>query len=191
MKNMLKAIVMLIAIPSVGMAQAASGLSPNRFTTLDPPPGARVERRVTVRFRGPMMRRFQRPMMRPWWENPFIARRIGLTAAQRRQLGKISFQSRLRMIDLRAALEKERLLLQPMLQSQHPNQSQVLTQIDKIGQARTAVLRAKTGTMLAVRNVLTPEQWQKLRMAREWGPRMMAMRFRNRRGARPPAPPKR
>jgi Spy/CpxP family protein refolding chaperone len=193
MKRLLTGMAVGIMFSSVAMAQNGSS---SRFASSRPASGVPMRAIVTVRgprgpmatFRGPMMRRFRRPMMGPWWENPWIARRIALTDEQRRQLEKISFQNRLRMIDLRAALEKQRLLLQPILQSERPNEDQALGQIDKIGQARTELDRARVQAMLAARNVLTPEQWRKLREARQSRPRVMRYQAWPGRG-QPPAPP--
>ncbi len=178
-----------IVLSSVGMAQSvSSGPAPNLPQKRGVMMSVRGPRGPMMRFRGGMARRFRGQRMAQWWKNPFIERRIGLTSQQEHQLGKIYFQSRLQMIDLRAGLEKQRLLLQPMLQAERPNQGQVLGQIDKIGQARTALVRARIEAMLATRNVLTPEQWQKLRQARQWRPRPMTMRFRTGPGSRPSTP---
>ncbi|MEJ2009183.1 MAG: periplasmic heavy metal sensor [Acidobacteriota bacterium] len=135
---------------------------------------------------------FQRGGMGQWWKNPEIAQKIGLTDQQKQQLDKISQEGRLKMIDLRANLEKQRVILGPMLQTYHPDEAQVLAQVDKVSQARAAVEKGRIQNMLATRNVLSEEQWKKLQDARmEFHHTFRVRRFqRSGGGPMPPAPPK-
>ena len=128
-------------------------------------------RRFEMRMRGPMgpgnaMWFHHRGRMGSWWRNPEIAEKIGLNDQQKQQLEKISQASRLKMIDLRADLEKQRVILGPMLQTYHPDEAQVLAQVEKVSQARAAVEKQRVQTMLATRNVLTEDQWNKLKESR-------------------------
>jgi len=110
---------------------------------------------------GPMMW-FHGRGMGSWWKNPEVAQRIGLSDEQIQQLDKISQASRLKTIDLRADLEKAQVILAPMMQVYHPDEAQVLAQVDKVAQARAALEKEGVQTQLASRNVLTEEQWKKL-----------------------------
>jgi Spy/CpxP family protein refolding chaperone len=114
---------------------------------------------------GPMMW-FQHRGMRSWWNNAEIAEKIGLNDQQKQQLEKISQASRLKMIDLRADLEKQQVILEPMLQAFHPDEAQVLAQVEKVSQARSALEKERVQSMLATRNVLTEDQWNKLKESR-------------------------
>lgn len=98
-----------------------------------------------------------------WWRNPDIAQKVGITDAQIEKLNQIAFDNRLKMIDLRAALEREELKLQHMLDTSTPDENQILPQIDKVATQRAQVEKARVQTMLATRRVLTPDQWKKLR----------------------------
>ena len=109
---------------------------------------------------------FHRGGMGSWWSNPRIAEEIGLNDQQKQQLEKISQAGQLKMIDLRADLEKQQVILGPMLQTYHPDESQVLEQVEKVSQARAALEKERVQTMLAARNVLTEEQWNKLKDSR-------------------------
>lgn len=122
-----------------------------------PRPGNVLYFRARTRMGGPMGE---------WWRNPELAQKVGLSDQQTQQLDKISYESQMKMIDLRATLEKERLTLGQMLQADHPNEDAVLGQVDKVSQARAAIERARVQRMLAIRNVLTVEQWKKLKAAR-------------------------
>ena len=126
-----------------------------------PPPGDVLYFRARTHMGGPL-----HGLMGEWWKNPELAQKVGLSDEQAQKLDKISFESRLQMIDLRATLEKEQLMLGQQLQADHPNEDSVLGQVDKVSQARAAVERARVQTMLATRNVLTADQWKKLKAAR-------------------------
>lgn len=123
-----------------------------------------------VRTRGPMgpghNMWYHRGGMGSWWRNPRIAEEIGLNDQQKQQLEKISLASRLKAIDLRADLEKQQVILGPMLQTYHPDESEVLAQVGKVSAARAALEKEHIQTMLATRNVLTEEQWTKLKDSR-------------------------
>ncbi len=71
-------------------------------------------------------------------------------------------QNRVQLIDLRAALEKEEALLDPMLASDHPQDAPVLSQIDRIAMARAELEKANARMLFAFRLVLTAEQWRSL-----------------------------
>lgn len=118
--------------------------------------------------------RFMGRGMGAWWKNPELAQKVGLSDDQTQQLEKISYQSKLQMIDLRATLEKEQLNLHQQLESDQPNEDSVLGQVDKVAEARAAIEKARVQTMLATRKVLTPDQWKKLRAARrEFRPKIL------------------
>jgi Spy/CpxP family protein refolding chaperone len=123
-----------------------------------------------MRVRGPMgggnVMWYHRGGMGSWWRNPRVAEEIGLSDQQKQQLEKISLDSRLKMIDLRADLEKQQVILGPMLESYHPDEAQVLEQVDKVSQARAALEKERVESMLTTRNVLTEEQWNKLKESR-------------------------
>ncbi len=131
----------------------------------------------------------RRPGLGKWWKNPELAQELGLTDDQISQMEKIFQDHRLKLIDLKAALEKQEALLEPMIEADHPDESQVLAQIDKVAQARAELEKANARMLLGIRHVLTPEQWKKLEAEREMmRPRRME-REQFRGPAAPPAPP--
>jgi Spy/CpxP family protein refolding chaperone len=154
-------------------------------------PGSRT---FDIRVRGPMgggpMMWFHGRGMGQWWRNPDVAERVGLNDQQKQQLEKISQDSRLKMIDLRANLEKQQVILGPMLQTYHPEEAAVLAQVEKVSQARAAVEKQRVQTMLACRSVLTEEQWNKLKSSRMEVRRTFVRRgFRGPMRNQPPATP--
>jgi Spy/CpxP family protein refolding chaperone len=178
MKRTLAAL--LIAFASMFAVQIVGWAQNNRSTQQSPPapppwqgrkggmPGGPGSFNSRVRGRmsaGPMIR-FHRRGRGEWWMNPEIAERIGLSDQQKQQLEKISLDGRLKMIDLRADLEKQHVILGPMLRAFHPDEAQVLAQVEKVSQAQAALEKERVQAMLDSRNVLTEEQWNKLKNMR-------------------------
>ena len=103
-----------------------------------------------------------------WWDNPEMVRRLGITADQQKKMDDIFQQSRLKLIDLSATLEKEEVMMEGLLKGPQLDDSKILPAVDRIAQARAELEKANARLMLAIRHVLTPEQWEKLD---EQGPR--------------------
>lgn len=106
-----------------------------------------------------------------WWKNPNLVQRIGLSADQTKKMDDIFQQTRLQLVDLKANLEKQNLLLEPMLSANPVDQAKALAQIDKVAQARADLEKANAKMLLGIRAVLTPDQWTKLQTGgRDMGP---------------------
>jgi Spy/CpxP family protein refolding chaperone len=128
-----------------------------------------------------------------WWHNPDLIQKLTLTPDQQKRMDDILQQSRLQLIDLRASLEKQELLMEPMLAANPPDTNKILAQIDHTAQARAELEKANAKMLLGIRNVLTPDQWTKLQ-TEERDNRRMHMRRGNMPGGpggsgRPAAPP--
>jgi Spy/CpxP family protein refolding chaperone len=98
-----------------------------------------------------------------WWKDSELMRRMGVSGDQVQRIEKIFQDYRIQLIDLHAALERQRAILEPLVEADQPNESQVIAQIDKVVQARASVEKSHVQMLLAIRQVLTPEQWKKLR----------------------------
>ena len=94
-----------------------------------------------------------------WWDNPEMRARLGITAEQQKKMDDIFQQSRLKLIDLHAALEKEEATLEPLIQGATLEDSKILPQIDRVAQARAELEKAHARLLLGIRHVLTPDQW--------------------------------
>jgi Spy/CpxP family protein refolding chaperone len=173
-------------------AVSASAQQPAPAPAPPPQPGAQTIP-ATPRERGPMPdRHFDRgPMMSQrgggfdhpgmqsefrivppgmWWKNPNLVQRIGLMPDQTKKMDDIFQQSRLQLIDLKANLEKQNLMLEPMLSANPIDQGKAMAQIDKVAQARADLEKANAKMLLGIRGVLTPDQWTKLQTGgREMG----------------------
>jgi Spy/CpxP family protein refolding chaperone len=97
-----------------------------------------------------------------WWHNPDLVQKLTLTPDQQKRMDDIMQQSRLQLIDLRANVEKQELLIEPMLAANPPDTTKVLAQIDRTAQARAELEKAIGKMLLSIRTVLTPDQWTKL-----------------------------
>jgi Spy/CpxP family protein refolding chaperone len=98
-----------------------------------------------------------------WWRDAALAQRIGLTPDQQKKIEDAFQQSRLHLIDLTATLEKEQVTMDPLLAADHPDEAKILVQIDRIAQARAELEKSTARMLLGFRNVLTQDQWVKLK----------------------------
>jgi len=141
-----------------------------------------------------------------WWKNSEVVKELQLTDAQVKQIEQTFLDYRLKLIDLRADVERQETKLQPLLEADQPNEHEVSSQVDLVVAARGKLEKTNTMMMLAVRRVLSVDQWKKLQaIERRRGPRDVFYRrtgpgdreqwiFRERRGdasepPQPPAPP--
>jgi Spy/CpxP family protein refolding chaperone len=89
--------------------------------------------------------------------------KLDLTPEQRKSIDDIFQQHRLKLIDLEAGLQKEELILEPLVTAEPPDDAKVLAQIDRVAQARAELEKANSRMLWQVRRLLTPDQWKQLR----------------------------
>lgn len=130
-----------------------------------------------------------------WWKNSDIAKQVGLTDSQASQLEQTFLQHKLKLIDLRAELEKQELQLQSLIDADQLDESQVSTQLDQVLAARGGLEKEAAMMMVSVRRVLSTDQWKKLQTIqqkraptffREFAPGGAPMMFEH---PLPPPPP--
>lgn len=121
-------------------------------------------------MRPPMERAFHPGPPGRWWTDPMLVQRLGLTPDQQKRIDDLFQQSRLKLIDLSAALQKQEAILEPLIEADKPDESQVLAQIDRVAQARAELEKANARMLLGFRGVLTQEQWKKLQAEEPPGP---------------------
>lgn len=125
-----------------------------------PPPGGPPP---PQRTRPPMERALHGGPPGRWWDNPEMAQKLNLTVDQQKRMDDIFQQNRLKLIDLNASLQKEEATLEPLMGADQPDEGKILTQIDRVAQARAELEKANARMLLGIRRVLNPEQWKKLR----------------------------
>jgi Spy/CpxP family protein refolding chaperone len=97
-----------------------------------------------------------------WWKNPMVVQKLALTADQTKRMDDIFQKSRLELIDLRAKLETQNALLEPLMSANPVDTAKAMAQIDKVAQARADLEKSDARMLLGIRGVLTPDQWTKL-----------------------------
>jgi Spy/CpxP family protein refolding chaperone len=101
-----------------------------------------------------------------WWDNPEIATKLNLTPDQQKKMDEAFQQSRLNLIDLVAAVQKQEAIMEPLLAADQPDEAKIIAQIDRVAQARADLEKAHARMLLGLRSVLTADQWQKLQALR-------------------------
>jgi Spy/CpxP family protein refolding chaperone len=105
-----------------------------------------------------------------WWRSPQMVERLALTPDQQKKMDDVFQQSRLKLIDLTASLDKEEAILEPLVAAEQPDADKVRTQINRVADARAELEKANANMLLGFRLLLTQEQWKKLE-AGATGPR--------------------
>jgi len=100
-----------------------------------------------------------------WWGNPELAQKLALAPDQTQKMDDILQQHRLRLVDLHAAVQKQELMMEPLVSADQPDEAKLLAQIDKVAQARADLEKENARMLLDIRRVLTQDQWQKLKAA--------------------------
>jgi Spy/CpxP family protein refolding chaperone len=112
-----------------------------------------------------------------WWKNSDVASKLQLSDDQVKKIEAAFLNHRLKLVDLRADLEKQELQLTPLLDADQPDEQKVASQIDQITMARGRLEKENAMMMLGIRRVLTVDQWKKLQTM-HGGPRSMPGRDR-------------
>lgn len=124
--------------------------------------------------------------------DPAARERLGLTPEQTTKITQETFEFRKARIRNRADVELKRVELQNLMRSETPDRAAIDKKLDELAAARVAEAKTAVHYRLAMREVLTPEQRQKLRAMmqehrrRGQGPPQGAPR--GPRGPRPAAP---
>jgi Spy/CpxP family protein refolding chaperone len=97
-----------------------------------------------------------------WWRNKTYIDGLSLTTEQQKKMDEVFQQYRVKLIDLNAGVDREEAILEPMLEAAKLDEAKAAAQIDKVADARAALEKTNARMLLAIRQVLTPEQWTKL-----------------------------
>jgi len=101
-----------------------------------------------------------------WWDDPEFIKKLGLTDDQQKKMDDIFNSSRLKLIDLSAAVQKEEAIMEPLVAADPPDENKLLAQIDRVAQARAELEKANARMLLGIRSQLTHEQWLRLKAER-------------------------
>ena len=122
-----------------------------------------------------------------WWKNPSVTAELGLSPDQSVEIEKVFVRTRPKLIDLRADLEKKQLDLQVAMEDKTASRSAVEKKIESVENARAALQKTRALMILDMKQVLKPDQWE--RLVQKQQERREQMQERRRRlqqdGARP------
>lgn len=97
-----------------------------------------------------------------WWRDPDLIRQFDLSTDQQRKIDAAYQQSRIRLIDLSATLQKEQAQLEPLLDAEHLDETRIVAQIDRVAEARAELEKANSRMLLSIRATLSQAQWRRL-----------------------------
>jgi Spy/CpxP family protein refolding chaperone len=97
-----------------------------------------------------------------WWKRPRIAAEIDLSPEQEERIENIFSKARPRLIDLKANLEKRQGELEDALSETNADRTRVAARIEAVEGARAELQKARILMLLDIKQVLRPEQWERL-----------------------------
>jgi Spy/CpxP family protein refolding chaperone len=98
-----------------------------------------------------------------WWREQYWIKELNLTPDQQKKMDEAFRQNKLKLIDLTAALEKEELMLEPLVETINPgDEAKIQASIDRVADARAGLEKANARMLLAIRQIMTQEQWDKV-----------------------------
>lgn len=151
------------------LAQAPAPPNPPRTPEVAAPAYEPQQPRAPMPPGQPMMRRD----LGAWWKNSEVVKELQLTEAQIKQIEQTFYDHRLKLIDLKADVERQETRLQPLIEADQLDEAKISAQLDLVLAARMKLEKANTMMMLSIRKVLSVEQWKKLQELqhhREFGP---------------------
>ena len=105
------------------------------------------------------------------------AEELGLTDEQMEDMREIRYNFEKTQIGLRAELKTSRLELRHLMMQEKPSQSEIGKLVDRIADTQKELLEQRVEKKLAMKEILTPDQFKKfIKMRGEHGKRRMGVR---------------
>ena len=105
----------------------------------------------------------QEMMHGKWWNDSSMADELKLTDSEKSRLDEKYIEGRRKMIDLKSAVEKERLELDFALDRQDTNKARINEHYDRLEKARTELSKARFGLLIEMRDIIGVERFQTLK----------------------------
>lgn len=100
----------------------------------------------------------------PALKKTFMKTRLGLDDRQIDKIEELTYRADREKLDIHHELQKARLDLRHMMDAERPEEKAVFAQLEKIAALELDLKKNRIGLMLAVRKLLTPEQWEKMEL---------------------------
>jgi len=100
-----------------------------------------------------------------WWHSPQASEKLNLSNEEKNQLDEKFLESRRKLIDLKAAVEKERLELDALMDKESLNENSIMERFKKLETARANLATERFGFILEVRKIIGFERFQQLKIA--------------------------
>jgi Spy/CpxP family protein refolding chaperone len=101
-----------------------------------------------------------------WWKHPRVAAEINLTTEQIRVIEGIFARARPKLIDGKGELEKRQGALQEAIES-NVDRRDISQKVEEVERARAELQKTRILMVLDMRQVLKPEQWERLARMRQ------------------------
>jgi Spy/CpxP family protein refolding chaperone len=101
-----------------------------------------------------------------WWKRPRVVKEIGLTDDQAKKIEAIFVQSRPRLIDLKADLEKKQFALSQAMENDAAR-ADIERKLEAVEDARKELQKTRVLMLVDMKGVLSAEQWERLKQMRE------------------------
>ena len=98
-----------------------------------------------------------------FWNNSEIATKLNLTDQQKQQLESTFTGYRLKLIDQHAAVQREEVKLEPLIQADKLDEGAITKQVDTLVAARGQLEKTMAMMGVDIRKVLTTDQWKQLK----------------------------
>ena len=96
-------------------------------------------------------------------DNPDLMDELQLSEQQIASLRKIRFEAQKNHVTLQADAAQARLVVHDLLSQDQPPEEELMSAIEKAGQAKIAMRKSNVRHMLKIRELVGPDKWQKLR----------------------------
>jgi hypothetical protein len=105
----------------------------------------------------------QEMMHGKWWQNKAMVEQLALTDSEKKILDEKYTESRRKMVDLKSEVERERLELDILLDSQDAKKEQIAERYDSLEKARAKLSKERFGLLMEVRDIVGVDRFQELK----------------------------
>ena len=99
-----------------------------------------------------------------WWRLPQVAAQLNLSEQEKQQLDSLYLENRKKLIDLKSSLERERLVLEDIMDNEPLNEQQAFEQFRKLNKVRSILVEERFRYFLEVRKIIGSDRFQKLKL---------------------------